>query len=517
MALIKKVGKMPYVPEARYGRDWKQTALGYDALVFDYGRKGDFMPLIWRDETGSNGVKETFGLYSYLGSYRQSESVWSHEAINCVAAVLGASIAGVDKQGGEHDFVDMLRCYFNTDNGENMFLNTPKTQTGGSFWYEIYPCVLLARLIELYENGPLTEAFVSTAKRWYACCESIKAAEGRLNFGYTAFNFREMKPKYNGVWREPDAAAGIAYILFKLYKMTGEEKYLAMSKECVSYLSALGEDENPLYEVLMPYGAYTAARLNAEYGCGFDVVKLVNFCFEGNSAVRAGWGCIAGKWGEHRVDGLIGSNLDANERWDQTKRFFFKKPGKHSGYAFAGNTFMFVGALLPLVRYDRRFAEDIGRWLLNVSENANLFYKTALDKKHQSCAFFRGDEKDVIAYEGLKKYWDGMSPYATGDAIRYSWGSIDLGLYGSSFVGFLGGSIHETDVREIKCWDLSATDICGKGRAYLLYNPLQAEAKVTFELPCEHLVTDAGAALQKADGKFRAVIPARSAIVAEER
>ena len=43
---------------------------------------------------------------------------------------------------------------------------------------------------------------------------------------------------------------------------------------------------NPDYEVLTPFGANTAARMNAEQGRNYDVQKLANWVFSRSSARR---------------------------------------------------------------------------------------------------------------------------------------------------------------------------------------------------------------------------------------
>jgi hypothetical protein len=47
-------------------------------------------------------------------------------------------------------------------------------------------------------------------------------------------------------------------------------------------------------------------------------------------------------------------------------------------YAFAMNTFEQIGALVPLVRYDSRFARAIGKWVLNAANASRLFYPNFL-------------------------------------------------------------------------------------------------------------------------------------------
>jgi hypothetical protein len=209
-------------------------------------------------------------------------------------------------------------------------------------------------------------------------------------------------------------------------------------------------------------------------GSDYDVAKLLNWCFEGDSACRPGWGVIAERWGDYDCHGLCGSLTDWGQRWDlMASNASDEYREDSSGYAFAANTFSLASAFIPLVRYETRFAREIGKWMLNAANNARLFYPGALPKNQESCYFFRSDPKRVIAYEGLRKQWDGQSPYATGDAIRYSWGAIDLGLYGSSHVGLFGGIIERTNEPAVLRLDCLKTDYFRREAypTYLYYNP----------------------------------------------
>ena len=179
--------------------------------------------------------------------------------------------------------------------------------------------------------------------------------------------------------------------------------------------------------MLLPFGTLTAARLNAELGRDYDVDRLLNWCF-GISDCRGGWGVTVGNWGGYDCDGLLGS-ID-----------------NRGGYAFAMNTFAQAGALVPLARYDPRYARAIGKWMLNLANAARLFYPGALPPGHETSAFWKGDPQHVIAYEGLRHEWLGKSPCATGDPVAMNWGpKTDLGLYGSSYVGMLGAIVRPTN------------------------------------------------------------------------
>jgi hypothetical protein len=74
-------------------------------------------------------------------------------------------------------------------------------------------------------------------------------------------------------------------------------------------------------------------------------------------------------------------------------------------YAFAMNTFNMANSLVPLVKYDERFAKAVGKWMLNASNSARLFYANSLPEYHQTDYMWaqKYDPCSCIAYEGLQK------------------------------------------------------------------------------------------------------------------
>ena len=145
---IAAVELMPNLPEPYELIDWREKARAYDRLVFDFQAQGEFLPLVWLDDSRINMDRPTFGLPSYVGAPDQARGIRnSQEGVTCLGAVLGATLAGIDKSRQEHDYVAMCEAWFNASNGMNLVLNRQQDSAGGSFWYELLPahCLLRAR------------------------------------------------------------------------------------------------------------------------------------------------------------------------------------------------------------------------------------------------------------------------------------------------------------------------------------------------------------------------------------
>lgn len=465
---IFRVNMMPNLPEPFLMRDWKQVTRDYDNIFFNFNKTGDFLPLISWDNNRWNIDQETFKMPSYVGTGI------SDEAINGLAAVLSATLVGIDKSNqSSYNWVKMIENWFNNDTNQDIYLNNRHTIAGNTFWYEIFPNILFYQLASIYpDTGDFQYEFHSVADRWYEASVGMGGLTDPWtipNFNYTAYSFNTMKPIYNNKWREPDAAAGIAWLEYMAYLEYKDPKYLVAADWALQFLDEL--DFNPLYEILLPYGAYITARINAELGRTYDISKIINWAF-GPADARSGWGVIADNWGGYDVHGLHGSITDG------------------SGYAFAMGTFENVGALVPIVRYDDRYARAIGKYVLNAANAARLFYGNGLDSDHQDSEDWIElyDTNYSIAYEGLRKTWGEISPLATGDVNRNRYlnqvGPTNLALYGSSHVGIFGGIISPTNVEKILQLDCLITDYYHEEAypTYLYYNPFANSKTIEIDI-----------------------------------
>lgn len=406
-AAISRVEQMPNSPQPFALRDWRQVTVSYLDLAFDFEKKGPHLPLVrWEDKT-----EGMIWMPAYVGNKD------GPEAINYLAAIVSGSLVGLDMRTYRgHDWVAIGTNFYNPADG--VFLDWPKGQSGGSFWYDVLPSVLFFQLTELYPGDPAQERRKqSVAERWYQACVALGGREqpSRLpDIDHTGFNLRTMKPFDNGERIEPEGAAGIAWLEYMAWEDSKDPHFLTAADWTLRALEQKSIEANPLYEVLLPYAALTAARMNAELGRSYDVSKLVNWCFDPGPRpqARPQWGVITGSWNGLDVDGLVGSATDGG------------------GYAFAMNTFQYAGTLAPLARYDPRYAHDLGKWILNLANAARLFYANALDAEHQSSYAWDStyDPQSVIAYEGLRKWKRGDANTARAD-YRTAAGKILKGSF----------------------------------------------------------------------------------------
>jgi len=266
------------------------------------------------------------------------------------------------------------------------------------------------------------------------------------------------------VWRQPGAAGCIGWLEYMAWKKSGDPKYFTAAEWGMEFLHNRDEAKNPYYEAMLPYGAYLAARMNAEHGKNYDLDKVINWCFN-PSYNRPGFGMISDTWGGYDVHGLLGAI---------------------NSYGFSMNTYAQASAMIPIARYDQRYARSLGKWILNAANAARLFYPDELPSDHQSNSEWTGDPGAVIAYEGLRSEVDGKSPYATGDAM--GWGMpTNFGLYGSGFVGMFGGIISPTNKEYILQLDCLVTDIFHNDAypTYLYFNPYVTVQTINIDVGTE--------------------------------
>ncbi|MDR6968315.1 hypothetical protein J2X31_002332 [Flavobacterium arsenatis] len=474
---IPRVDLMADVPKPFGIIDYNKLAKDFDATVFDFDAKGKLWPLVWIDKSQKNFPQDVVGLYTAMGDVRQGEANKGmfHEALATMGATLGASLVGIDKTNQDKlNYVAMLKNYFNSETGWDIMMNNTCPEVallgggyGRDWWYDVYPNLLFYAVYDLYPNEPGFEEIArKIADKFY---EADVILNG--NYDYSYFDYAKMTPMKNNICAQPDAAAGHAWILYSAYKKFGDQKYL---KGALSALSALeAQPINPTYELLMPFGAYLAARINAEEGKSYDTAKMLDWTFDGTAICREGWGFLVGNWNGYDISGTVGSTVH------------------NGGYGFLMNTYDAAWPLVPMVRYDQSYANAIGKWMLNAANASKFFYPEHMPDEHETIPELAHVGKNVIAYEGIIKkslYPENENipaPVAQGDGPLWVPGQnpkeSQLSVYGSGHVGIFGSIIKKTDVEGILQLDLLATDFFNDKAypSYLYYNPYNENRTVT--------------------------------------
>ncbi|HEY3386952.1 MAG TPA: LamG-like jellyroll fold domain-containing protein, partial [Saprospiraceae bacterium] len=232
-----------------------------------------------------------------------------------------------------------------------------------------------------------------------------------------------------------------------------------------------------------------------------NIEKLLYWIF--NRGPLRGWGTIVGTWNTFDVSGLVGEANDGG-----------------NDYAFQLNGVQQAGALVPLVRYDKRFARAIGKWMLNVSNATRLMYPGFLPSHLQDADAWSdvNDPKGVMGYEALREQWQGSSPFSTGDALKGGWAATNLSLYSTSSIGYMGSLIETTNEEMILKLDLLKTDFFNDTAypSYLFFNPYLSQKSVLVNVGQEPKdIYDAISEtflVQNATGEITIAIPADEAV-----
>jgi len=93
---ISRIDQMPDLPEPLQIRDWDAVTIDYDSFVFDLKKSGQYLPLSQLGKQGQFNYADNTPLFldSYVGV---NDHLNQAEAINIIPAIVGVSLAGVDK------------------------------------------------------------------------------------------------------------------------------------------------------------------------------------------------------------------------------------------------------------------------------------------------------------------------------------------------------------------------------------------------------------------------------------
>ena len=480
---IAAVERMPRVPEPLSVRDWHAVSMSYYERILDPNAVGDSFPVV-QIETDDAG----FRMKSYVGS------TISGEGISCLSAVVGARLAGLDPRNFRGvDYVSRSRAWYDPVHGfyrHKVGERSPVVHSGiYGYWNAVVGTMLAA---QYPEDAQLKHQAITAAKAFLEIARGLGCPD-RPDYNVLGWDFENNKP---GGRNEPmnrlGHAPSVAWMLLVGAALTLDEDMVACARATIQWYA-----ENPgRYEITHVMGPLAAARLNAMGGPQVDIDRILSAWFGDGDPKRHTWRITRGM----RFDGITCDGLDG-ARW-----------GDDGFYAFTMGSLQGPAWLVPVVRYDQRYARAIGRYALNAANSTRLLQGEGLDANHQDHAKWktRWDPRNHFFYEGLKS-WDpsperSLRPYATGDPVLLGWNpglspvdpkeyftqrsewfgnsSYNLSLYMGNHVGFLGGIIDLTDVAGILRWDCLATDWFHRPAypTHLYYNPFQKPRTITLHL-----------------------------------
>ncbi|RYG70547.1 hypothetical protein EON80_07695 [bacterium] len=457
----------------------------------DPNNKADGFPVV-KIETGKPG----FLMKTYLNQAKIDGG--SCEAMAALSPVIGAKLVGLDatKMHGV-DYVQRSKAWYDPRLG--LYRNRPGDSSPivHADIYGYWPAILGMMLAAQYPGDAEFQAQLKTSIAAFKTIAQGMGAPEQPNFFAYGWDFGKQAP---GGRLEPmnrlGHAPSVAWPLMIDASLNGD---LRSGRDATAIMKWY-EHHPGRYEISHMMGPLTAARLNAMSGGEeLDLGKSLNAWFGDGDAATHPWKITAGiNFNGRTVDGL-----DAARSGNSDADFYAFTMGSLQGPAW----------LVPVARYDQRYARAIARYALHAANSARYLQGEGLDAEHQDHAAWKAkwDKDNLLFYEGLrsKNFGEtpGLQPYATGDPVVNGWGtgrpaikdktqyllqreqwfgkrSDNLALYMGNHVGFLGGIESGTNVSGILRWDCLATDWFHPP-AYptsLFYNPHSETEKVTVRL-----------------------------------
>ena len=480
---IAAVERMPRLPKPLAVRDWRSVSRSYYERILDPNAAGDSFPVVHvkADDTG-------FGMKSYVGSKI------AREGISCLSAVVGARLAGLDPSNFcGIDYVSRAKAWYDPEHGFYRQAAGERSAVVHSGIYGYWNAVVGTMLAAQYPVDVQLKHQAITAARAFLEIARGLGCPDRPDYNVLGWDFENNKP---GGRNEPmnrlGHAPSVAWMLLVGAALTSDQDMVACARATMQWYS-----ENPgRYEMTHVMGPLAAARLNAMGRTQVDIDRILSAWFGDGDPKRHTWSITRGI----QFDGVTCDGLDG-ARW-----------GDDGFYAFTMGSLQGPAWLVPVVRYDQRYARAIARYALNAANSARLLQGEGLDANHQDHAEWKAkwDPQNHLFYEGLKS-WDpgpdrALRPYATGDPVLLGWNpglspvdpkeyfaqrsewfgnsAYNLSLYMGNHVGFLGGIVNLTDVAGILCWDCLTTDWFGPPAypTHLYYNPFKNSRTITLHL-----------------------------------
>ncbi len=492
---IRGIDLMPNLPRPYIMLDWRNVCRNFDTETFNTKARGQYLPLcrLWDDAL--NPGRKLFAQTTYIGDNRAAEG--AGESLVSLWALVSATVCGIDtrKQDGV-DWVNMADEWLCTEKGINLLTDYRNGPTALNYWYDQQPTTAYAMLVDLYPGRPDAERTLKTSVDTLARVhDAIRGPDGVPDYDFSGFDYRQWKPATEGT-REPDNAGGAAWIFYMAYRHFGDREYLDRARDCFRFLDKFGTV--PIVETGLAWGAYTAARMNAELGTDLPADKYIQRCFELSQERGEQTVITADKWGGADVSGMWGDMA--------AKDYYYES--------------LSWSILANVARYDPSYARVMGKWMLNLASTARYFFPDQLPPDAQTDWAWQGDPTHCIPYERISTGRRGKWIFGMSDAVDLGWPTHDLSLYSGAMTGFLGGRIAKTQVEGILRIDLLAFDTF-RDRAwptFLIYNPHSQDKTICLDVGNRRAnIYDAASKrfiARQVRGAAGVVIPADRAIVA---
>lgn len=485
------------------GEEWRASGSG-DRLVFSYRVSSvasidEIDEIVGDDDlVEENPYIEPGGGFNLVGSTSLTGIVNGH--LEGRVPNLGGHIADLGWEPGEY----LVLRWSNESAGAGFAVGEIAVTVPGSPASDFSP--MTDNPDSEIEGFSMVDAMYSTADKWYEVLDFLGGSHnGYADFtGVVGFNTVTMEIDDRGGTHPGvlESAAGMLWMQYMAYRQFGEERFLTGAQWAANYLEEV--ERNPMHNGMqMGYGALAMARMNAELDFNYDVDQMFRWIFGEGDPLRNGWGVLYGFYGEYEVSGLIGTEGE--------------RGGANRAYAKQG--FNLAGTLVPMVRYDSRFAKSVGKWVLHKASSSRHYYQGFLDEESRDSPFWEGDPNSVVPYESLRgdkprSYFEQYlsfidnSPqsnqevrskvqaavenpppmWASGRSGAVN-GGLGLCTYFGGDVGYLGAILDTTDVEMVLRLNLLATDFFRDPAypTYLYYNPHDTAVTVTMDLGEDYL------------------------------
>jgi hypothetical protein len=436
----------------------------------------------------SQEERVNYAMPSYLGGGM------AQEVFTCLSPVVGARLMGQDLRAQVgFDYIQSAKNWYDEVHG--LYRHGPGKQSpvlhSGiyGYWSSVYGLMLA----DLY---PGDQEFQQQADSIYA--NFLKIAKGmgcpdNPDYFNLGFNLKTgLRDGRNEPMNRLGNAPNVAWICLLGYDQLGDPDMLQAARSTMEWYI-----ENPgRYEATYFMGPLTVARMNAEHGQTLPMGPVLNAWFGDGERKMHPWHVTqTSRFGEIDCAGLDAA------KW---------KLEEGSFHAFTMSSLLGPSWIVPVVRYDQRYAKSIARYVLNAANSIRLLQGFQLDGDHQDHGAWK-DEWDpnyLLFYEALMPWEPSREkqfrPYATGDPIKNGWDTPkvrpedylaekekwfsksdnNLALYMGNHVGFLGAICELTEVPGILKWDCRVTDWHAQPSypTTMIYNPHATKQQVALSI-----------------------------------